>query len=663
MNSILRFLMTACLLSSIHFINAQNAAPNKPVKWIDPDSLTNYESVKTYVNPVLPGDHPDPTLLKVGDDFYHCGSSFHFTPYLPIYHSKDLVHWEVISRVVPPSVAGFVTDRPSAGIWQGAITYFYGSYWIYFSANGQWFSKANSPYGPWSTPVHVKTNPVTGPLGYDNSIFVDDDGKPYMVIKNGQKVNRLQELGRDGQLTDTVINLDWINANLQYSWAEGPVMCKRNGYYYYFPAGDVSGGQYVLRTKELTSDSTKWERLGNFFKPITDPNTGFRAPNHISAPVQLADGTWWTIGQSYERLPGNDWSGMGRQTSLYQVIWEGDRPWGIAPTTAPLMKPDLPTSNILWRSVHSDYFDSDSLGDWWHFLTKKAYDQYSLSDRKGWLRLTPGQSRAHVVQKETDHYYTAVTRVDFNARDSASKAGIYLTNGNQKVIVRLYSGYHDGKRIIFELDTAIRSLSNSFGSMVWLKLERYEHELTAYCSGDGKKWTKVGASISAVNLDRTQPNFNSWVGTSVGLFAEGRPADFDFFVCKDGFSPLPAAGYSNYFGIVTLKQESEKLVTNTSSNGGWFMLSGVDLGKDKKSASRVEVVASSKTGGSVEIWLDDLTSGKLIATIPVNKTDGETDWKAFTKAIKNVSGHHDVFVKFDQGTDHNVFIKTICFMH
>src|SRR3954453_23909383 len=106
------------------------------------DSSVYYNHVRTYANPVLPGDHPDPTLLKVGDDFYHCGSSFHFTPYMPIYHSRDLVHWEVIARVLPPSKAGWVSDKPSAGTWQGAITYFYGSYWIYFSANGQWFSKA-----------------------------------------------------------------------------------------------------------------------------------------------------------------------------------------------------------------------------------------------------------------------------------------------------------------------------------------------------------------------------------------------------------------------------------------------------------------------------------------------------------------------------------------
>lgn len=655
----------ACLslLALNNAVNAQNAL-NLPKDWTDNspavEPSSNYRQVNTYVNPVLPGDHPDPTLLKVGDDFYHCGSSFHFTPYLPIYHSKDLVHWEVISRVVFPAKAGFVTDRPSAGIWQGAISHFYGSYWIYFSANGQWFSKAPSPKGPWSDPVQVKTNPATGPLGYDNSIFVDD-GKPYMVIKNGQKVNRLQALGRDGQLADTVINLDWINAKLQYSWAEGPVMCKRNGFYYYFPAGDVSGGQYVLRASALTADSTKWERLGEFFKPVTDPNTGFRRPNHISAPVQLADGTWWTISQSYERVGNDDWSGMGRQTSLFPVIWEGDRPWGIAPTTQPVAKPALRNSGILWRSVHSDYFDSDALGMWWHFLTRKAAERYSLSARKGWLRLNADTAMAHLVQKETDHYYTAVTRVDFDATDTAAKAGLYLASGNQRVFVRLYSGYDGGKKIIFKFDTAARGISNSFGNTVYLKLARAEHSLTAFCSGDGKAWTQVGTPISAVDLDKAQPNWNSWVGTSVGLFAEGKPADFDLFLCKDGFSSLPVAGYSNYYGVETVRQASEKAVTNTSSNGGWLMLSGVELGKATASATKVEVLASSKTAAKLEIWLDDLTTGKPIAAVPVRAT-GENSWKAFTKAVKNVSGRHDVFIKFPTGSHHELLVKTIRFV-
>jgi beta-xylosidase len=562
--------------------------------------------------------------------------------------------------VLPPSKAGWVSDRPSAGTWQGAITYFYGSYWIYFSSNGQWFCKADSPAGPWSDPVEVKTNPVTGPLGYDNSIFVDDDGKPYMVTKNGQKVNRLQALGRDGQLTDSVINLDWINAKLQYSWAEGPVMCKRNGYYFYFPAGDVSGGQYVLRTKELTADSTKWERLGNFFKPVTDQNIGFRRPNHMSAPVQLADGTWWTIAQSYEKYNGDDWSGLGRQTSLYQVIWEGDRPWGLAPTTQPVEKPNLPQSGILWRSVQSDDFDNDLLGACWHFLTKKAAVNYSLTERKGWVRLTPDNERTHLVQKETDHYYTAVTRVDLDATDSTAKAGIYLTNGNQRVIAQLCTGYNKGKKIIFTLDKETRSISNKSGNSVWLKLERNEHSLTGFCSSDGNTWISLGDPISTINIDKAQPNYNSWVGTSLGLFAEGKPADFDFFICKDGFTSLPVTGYSNFYGVKIINKESEKVVTNTSSNGGWLMISGVELGKHSPSA--VELVASSGAKGKLEIWLDDLKNGKLIASIPVSATGVENNLKAFSKPVKNITGHHDVFIKFPTGKEGTIYIKSLRFI-
>ncbi|HEX7585813.1 MAG TPA: carbohydrate-binding protein, partial [Prolixibacteraceae bacterium] len=407
-------------------------------------------------------------------------------------------------------------------------------------------------------------------------------------------------------------------------------------------------------------DSTKWERLGEFFKPISDPNIGFRRPNHMSAPIQLADGTWWTIAQSYEKYKDDDWSGTGRQTSLYQVIWEGDRPWGVAPTTQPLVKPNLPQSGILWRSVQSDDFDKDVLSDNWHFLTKKAAAGYALSARKGWVRLTPETERTHLVQKETDHYYTAVTKVDLDATDATAKAGLYLTNGNQKVVVRLYTGFDNGKKIIFDLDKETRSIANEFGNIVYLKIERNGHNLSAWCSGDGTNWKSTGDPINAVNLDKVQPNYNSWVGTSIGLFAEGKSADFDFFICKDGFSPILASGYSNYFGIKTIKKESGKVVTNTSTNGGWFMISGVEFGKT--SPSSIELMASSSSKGKLEIWLDDLKTGKQIATVSVSSTKGEEIWKAFTGAVKGVLGHHDVFVKFPTGNEGAVKIKSLRFL-
>lgn len=618
------------------------------------DSAYFYSAVNTYVNPVLPGDHPDPTLLQVGADFYHCGSSFHFNPYLPIYHSKDLVHWKVIGRVLPPANADMVADRPSAGVWQGAITYFYGSYWIYFSSGGQWFSKASSPEGPWSAPVRVKENPQTGPLGYDNSIFVDD-GKPYMVIKNGQKVNRLQALGQDGQLTDSVINLDWMNANLQYSWAEGPVMCKRNGYYYYFPAGDVSGGQYVLRTTALTADSSKWERLGDFFKPGSDPENTFARPNHISAPVQLADGTWWTIGQSYQKRGHDDWSGMGRQTSLYQVLWEGDRPWGAAPVSGPVVKPALANDDTPWRTVHSDHFNTDSLGAWWHFLTKPAAARYSLTQRKGWMRLSPDTGRTHLVQKETDHFYSAVTRVDIDTEKPAAQGGIYLTNGNQTVFARLYYVSGNDPRIVFQLDTTKRELPYPKGGAIWLKLERMEHQLRGFVCTDGKNWESVGAPVSAIALDNAQPDFNSWVGTSIGLFAADGPVDFDFFVCKDGFSTLPAAGNSNQYGTYKVKQGEDLVVTNVSTPGGWLMISGVDFGSTGE-ATAIEVAATAAKGGELKVLVDDLGKDKQIARVPIKA--GQHSGRARLLRT-DLSGQHDLFIQFPAGASQQIYIKDI----
>ncbi len=646
----MRFIITAILLYSTLLLQAQPLIK----------SLSPYKYELTYVNPVLPGDHPDPTLLKVGDDFYHCGSSFHFNPYLPIYHSKDLVHWKIISRVLPASRAGFVADRPSGGIWQGAITYFYGSYWIYFSSNGQWFCKASTPYGPWTDPVQVKTNDITGPLGYDNSIFIDDDGKPYMVIKNGQKVNRIQALGKDGQLTDTVINLDWINQNLQYSWAEGPVMCKRNGWYFYFPAGDVSGGQYVLRSRALTADSTKWERLGEFFKPVTDPLTGFRRPNHISAPLQLNNGSWWTIGQSYEKYDGDDWSGSGRQTALYPVIWEADRPWGMAPTTAPIEMPRLPKSDIPWRSVRTDYFDQPILDLSWHFLNRKAAVSYSLTERKGWIRLKGDTSRAHVVQKQTDHFYSAITKLDFEASDSLEKAGLYLTNGNQKTTIRLYSGNENGKTITLRSDSVIYSVPNTSGNECWLKLERNGHRITGYYSHNGNDWTAIGQPVSAVSLDKTQPNYNSWVGTSVGLFAEKKAADFDLFIGKDGYSALPASSYNNYYGITTTKDADTKWVSTTTHHGGWLMYSGVELGK--RAPQSVEIIYTADSAGIVECWADDLKTGKMLTRFTLPAT-GNQEWKVMTKKIIPLTGQHDVYLRIRPGKAAATKIKSIRFIH
>jgi len=250
--------------------------------------------------------------------------------------------------------------------------------------------------------------------------------------------------------------------------------------------------------------------------------------------------------------------------------------------------------------------------------------------------------------------------VDMDARDTAAKAGIYLTNGDQRVNARLYTGYDGGTRIVFRLDTAVRSVPYRSGRIVWLKLERKAHELTGYYSSDGNTWVSLGAPISAVSLDREQPAFNSWVGASVGLFAEGRPADFDFFRCKDAFSPLTAAGYANYYAVTRVTSGGDQAVTNTSPNGGWFMLSGVETGE--RSANAVELAVAASAGGKLEIRLDDLEHGTLLATVPVAATGGEDQWRMVRVAVRKFRGHHDVFVKYLPGEAGAIRIGSIRFI-
>lgn len=656
----------AALLYTVENLEKGEAGSEKETGGDDDLPEEAFSQVKTFINPILPGDHPDLTLLKDGDDFYACGSHFHFTPYLALLHSTDLVHWKVLTRVVPSDWSGLISDAPQAGTWAGVITYFYDSYWMYFSntaGGGQYFCKAAQPEGPWSTPVKMRTTSTTGPVGYDNSVFVDDDGRPYMLIKPGQHVNRIQEIGTDGHLKGEALILDWVNANGEYSWAEGPVMCKRNGWYYYFVAGNVYGGQYVLRSRSLSDDPASWEAMGSFFGNVSDPEVTFRSPNHIAQPFQLDDGSWWTISHSYESLGNDNWNGQGRQGMLHQVIWdENGKPTGKAPTSTPQLKPDLPKSGIPWKTPRSDNFEKENIELTWHFMNRNAAARYSLNEKAGWLTLDPGSSKTHILHKEARHHYTLITRVDFNATAQGEEAGIYLTNGNESVTAELYSGFNEKKIIGFRFGNTKYEVENTMGNVVWLKVFRYGHQLAGFYSSNGIKWHQVGSAISVTALDKGQENYNWWVGTSNGLYAARKKAHFDKYAFKDGFSVLPIVGYNNYFGLESTGTGSNTGMINTSDKGGWLLFAGVDLGEDDRLPVRVEVAATATAEGTLELWVDDLENeGTLITTIDVKPTTGGSQaWEKFSADVSNLSRQHDVYLRW-KGPARSINVRTLQF--
>lgn len=626
------------ILALVYFLNVFGQSP----------------SFKTYMNPVIPGDHPDCTITKVGKDYYTTGSSFNVTPV--IYHSTNMVHWEAIAQPVSASWMGF-DDKPGGGCWGGHIVYYNGKWWDFFSrGNVMHFVKADKPEGPWSAPTKVN-NPSTLPygLGYDNSIFIDDNNKWYLVVKNGQPNGGIVELGSTGQPTGVVYDLKWLNPSpaLPYSWAEGPVMWKYKGYYYYSFARDLSGGQKSMRSKTLTADQAAWEMMGDFFNESDPLKSGslFSAPNHASNTVMIGDSTSWVIHPVYAK---GEWKGQGRQGLLNQVRYNASgRPIADYPVNKSFTAPKLPSSGIPWMVPKSDNFSTAKLHPEWSSLGYTASGKNSLTERPGWLRLSPKSTiKGNTVTKyDGEHNYSLITRLDFAAKSNNDQAGLRLLRGDETKFVKLVSSLNaEGKKVIvFSFESTIHQVENTVGDTLWLKMVRVNHSITGYFSGDGNNWTQVGQPFDVSVID-SYSDFSSFTGTLQGLYVQGAGnAYFDLYIYRDAYTPILAECPANQFGTTKGPVSSGISALDNIHNNDWALYAGVEFGNtDYKAApDSVEFTASGITsGGKIEVWLDSIDSGIKVAECTIGNTGSWSTFKKFKAPVTAISGSHDVYLKF-----------------
>ena len=621
------------------------------------------QSFDVYMNPVIPGDHPDATLTKIGNDFYTTGSSFNVTPV--IYHSTDLVHWEAVAQPVKASWSGY-GDSPGGGCWGGHIVYHHGQYWHYFSrANTMHFVTADQPEGPWSDPV-VVNNPPELPygLGYDNSIFIDDDDKWYLVVKNGQPNGGIVELGTDGQPTGVVYNLNWLNPSpdYPYSWAEGPVMWKYEGYYYYSFARDLAGGQKVMRSEILTANEEDWEMLGDFFDE-DDPlkaTSLFTSPNHASPVVMLDDNTHWIIHPLYAK---GEWIGQGRQGLMNQVHYDEDlRPEADYPVDRYFTAPVLPSSGIPWMVPKSDFFVSDVLNPEWSFLGYTPDNTWSLSDRPGWLHLSPKSSnnRNTVIKNDGEHNYSLITRVESYPESKSDRAGLWVMRGDETSFLELYSTLNEYNHnvIVFSFDDESFEVENTFGSTLWLKLVRVNHVMTGFASRNGVDWEQVGEEFSIASID-SYSDFSTFTGTRQGLFVQGSDAYFDLYIYRDAYSPILAECPANQYGTKRTTKADGIYKLDSIHNNDWVLYAGIEFGNDEylKSPNAIEITAScAGSGGIVEVWLDSIADGTLIAECNITSTGDWNTFEVFSSEVAPVGGRHDVYLRFTGEEGGRLFI-------
>jgi len=518
-----------------------------------------------------------------------------------------------------------------------------------------YYVKADNPKGPWSTPTRIRVPAGIPGLGQDNSIFIDDDKRWYLLAKNGQSGNWIVELGDDGQPTGVVHDLTWINPapSYPYSWAEGPVMWKHDGYYYYCFARNVGGGQYIMRSEELTGDQAYWWAIDDFFETV--PNPGeilFRGPNHCSPVVMLDDGNSWVFSQAYSQ--GTlEWHGQGRQGLLHQVSYDiGGNAVADYSSNNAVTAPDLPSSGIPWMVPHSDFFDSDKLNPEWSFSGYTPENTHSITERPGWFRLSPRGKANTIVKNDGEHNYSLITRLDFNPESNTDEAGFWLFNGLETLYAKLNSTMNGSRKKVISFsftDGAYYEAENTIGNVLWLKLYRDNHLLTGYFSADGEDWIQVGEAINVSSMDRNQPNYNGWIGTQQGLYVKGKSANFDLYIYRDAYSPIMAQPAANQYGTLRVVNGTAPAYLDSIDTDDWAMYAGVEFGGNdyyKKPVSMEISAASAASGGVVEVWLDSIDTGKKIAECTIENTGGWNNFQSFTADVDSVSGSHDVYLRF-----------------
>ena len=313
----------------------------------------------TYRNPILPGFHPDPSIVKVGADFYLVTSTFGWFPGLPVFHSRDLVNWALIGHAIDRpgmvdfSGQGVVTDA----LYAPAITFHGGRFYIFNTCvrcGGNFYVTATDPAGPWSDPVWL------GFEGIDPSLFVDDDGRGWLV-NNGLPVGEPRYEGHraiwiqqfdlaSGKLVGprTVLVDGGVHPEDKPIWAEGPHIYKVDGWYYLMPAEGGTAedhSQTIYRSRSVTGPYEP----GPVNPILTQRNLPPDRPDRVEATghadlVRLDDGSWWGVFLATRPFAGQS-TLLGRETWLLPVEWEGGWPRFLEPgEPVPWMvrRPNLP---------------------------------------------------------------------------------------------------------------------------------------------------------------------------------------------------------------------------------------------------------------------------------------------------------------------------------
>ncbi|WP_433892695.1 glycoside hydrolase family 43 protein [Streptomyces sp. CA-111067] len=519
-------------------------------------------------NPVLPGFHPDPSLLRVGDDFYLATSTFEWYPGVSLHHSRDLVHWQ--------SLGGILTERrlvdlggtpDSDGVWAPSLSWAHGLFHLVFSRvdnhRGGWWdvqnyvTTASAPDGPWSDPV-----PVHGRC-FDPSLFHDEDGTCWMLSPAGDwRPGRYPFAGIQAQPWDCAAGRlvgrpEVIFHGTEVGVTEGPNLYRRDGWYYLVTAegGTSFDHQVTVARSRNVLGPYEIDPGGPLLTSRGRPELALQKAGHGSL-VQAGTGEWYLAHLAARPLSPLGACTLGRETALQRVEWTAEG-WprvegGVPAETVP--SPGLP-AHPFTPAPERDDFDQEVLAPHWSTLRRPASPDWAdLTARPSHLRLSGGQSprglRApSLVGRRADSRDCSLeTRVEFRPETIRQLAGItaYYDTGNWHFAHLTRAD--DGNTVLSLLscDRGVRIVHDDWavalptGAVVDLRVRMTGAEVRFGYRTDGTDWADLGRALDATILSDEhagEPDNPAFTGTFLGLWvqdigAEGIHADFEHAVYR-----------------------------------------------------------------------------------------------------------------------------------
>ena len=547
----------------------------------------------TIQNPILRGFHPDPSIIRVGEDYYIATSTFEWWPGVRLHHSRDLKNWEQIeyplSRLSQLDLRGV---GASQGIWAPCLTYDQGTFYLVYTVVRSFYCNmydtenylvtSDNIHGPWSEPVALNN------FGFDPSLFHDEDGRKYMVsMVTDHRVPKkyagrlvLQEYDPEKKAMTGPVRDIYRGEKI---FLEGPHIYKRQGWYYLFAADTGTGeghGQSVLRSRDIWGP---YEMLKENHGEQREENEAFSiltSRHHEDILLQKSGhgdlvetpgGEWYMVhlcGRAFAdcnpadagRFPNSRRYMMGRETAIQKILWREDG-WPVleAGGTTPQNEVPVPkevSEEVLCRREAAsplvrDDFEEKALSLDYQSLRIPMDEHYlSLRARPGWLRmygrsgLSSRFSQTLIARRMREYCMEASACVEFEPEVFKQMAGlIFLYDCDNYLYLHISRDEDVGKCI-----TLLKAENKKYEYLtdyipvreketLYLKMETRNAMTRFYYGYSEKDWQEIGPLINASFLSDEACGEGWFTGAMIGICCQdmtgfGRYADFDWFEVK-----------------------------------------------------------------------------------------------------------------------------------